>query len=367
MTLREPTVEVDALDAHEELYRLGWTDGLPVVPPRPALVEAMLAGGGVAADEVVGVLARRHRTITAHQAAVNAVMAGCLPEHFPIVLAALGALTDPAHNADTMLASTGGSATCVIVSGPLAAQVGMNARHNALGSGNRANATIGRAVRLVAMNVLGARSGKLDAASIGHPGRYSFCFAEDDPPAPWEPLRVRLGYARQDTTVTVMGCEAPRQIGNALNEDPAGVLRTFASAMKMAATFSVGKGGQGVMVMGPEHALAVRQAGWSVQRALEFLVEETRVTPAELEAGGVMLEVGAQHEMAPGADGKLPTFQDPEDLILVTAGGEGAGWSAYMPAAAPRLHSRHATRRVRTPGEALPDCGPDSCEVTFTS
>lgn len=359
-------IQVSALDAHEELYERGWTDGLPVVPPRPELVDAMVEAGGVDRDDVIGVLARRGRPVTAEQAAINAVMAGCRPAYFPIVLAAVGALTDPVHNADAMLASTGGAASCLVVSGPLAVAVGMNARHDALGAGTRANATIGRAVRLVARNVLGARPGVLDATSMGHPGRISLCFAEDEPPAGWDPLRVVLGYDRADTTVTIMATEGPRQVANHLNGDPNAIMLTFAAAMRSMATFSVGKGGQGIVVLGPEHALALREAGWTPQRVRTVLQEATRVTPEEIEAAGVVVERGAQHEIAPGADGRLPTFREPEDIVVVTAGGEGSGWSAYLPAAAPLQHTRSVTRRVRAAGEALPDCGPDACEVTFT-
>jgi hypothetical protein len=356
------TLELDVWDVQETFFENGWTDGLPIVPPRPELVEAML--DGFDPDEVVGALPRRRRSITAQQAAVQAVMAGCKPAYFPIVLAALGALTDPAHNAEAMLTSTGGAASCLVVSGPLAAAVGMNARHNALGSGNRANATIGRAVRLVAMNVLGARSGVLDATSMGHPGRYTLCFAEDDPPAPWVPLRVQLGYSVADTTVTIMATEGPRQVANHLNEAPAAVLRTFAAATTLAATFSVGKRGQGIVVMGPEHALAVRSMTQEAVR--EWLVDASRVTPEALEAAGVVVERGTQqHAIAVDEDGKLPTFASVDDLLLVTAGGEGSGWSAYLPSAAPTHHTRHATRRVRVAGEALPDCGPESCEVPW--
>ena len=123
-------------------------------------------------------------------------MAGCLPEYFPVVVAALEAMFDAAFNAHTALTSTGGAALALVVSGPVADEIGMNARHNCFGSGNRANATIGRALRLTAMNVLGARHGELDASSFGHPGKYTFCFAEDPPPAPWRPLAERLGYER---------------------------------------------------------------------------------------------------------------------------------------------------------------------------
>ena len=124
---------------------------------------------------------------------MNAVMAGCKPEYFPVVVAALEAMFDPAFNLHTVLTSTGGAALCVVVSGPIAAEIGMNARHNALGQGNRANATIGRALRLIATNALGSRPGESDASSFGHPGKFTLCFAEDPPPAPWQPLSVGSG------------------------------------------------------------------------------------------------------------------------------------------------------------------------------
>jgi hypothetical protein len=370
MTSARSTLSVSTDESIEVFFERGWTDGLPVVPPTPELVDAMLAAGGVEGDEVIGSVPERSRTVTAEKAAVNAVMAGCKPEYFPIVLAGLGAVLDPAFNANTVFTSTGGAAVCVIVSGPLAAEVGMNSRHNALGAGNRANATIGRTMRLVGMNVLGARHGDggLDASSMGHPGKYTFCFAEEDPPEPWQPLRVELGYLLEDTTVTVLPTEGPRQVANHLNEDPEGVLRSFSTMAKTPATFVVGKGGsQGVCVMGPEHAGALQQAGWTKEQAREFLFRETRVTPDELIAGGIVIEKGYQHDMTPGADGKLATFRDPEDIFIVTAGGAGAGWSAYIPNWAPSQHARATTRRVRLPGEALPDCGPDACEVNLTA
>jgi hypothetical protein len=354
---------VDEADAIEYAYAQGWTDGLPVVPPTRERVEAMLAACAVAPGHVLGAVPARRRVITAEIAAANAVMAGCRPDSFVLVLAALEAALDPAFNLNTVATSTGGAAMCVIVSGPLAGQVGMNGRHNVLGTGNRANATIGRALRLVASNALGAKTGKLDATSIGHPGKYTLCFAEDPPPAPWEPLRVQQGYGLDDTTVTVIATEGPRQVANQLSEDPEDVLRSFVAQMKNASTFIVGKGGQCVAMLGHEHALAVRQAGWTQRRAREYLFEHSRVTAAELAAGGIHVERGAQHDMTPDPDGRIATFRSLDDIILVTAGGPGAGWSAYLPTWAPKMHSRYVTRRVRLPGEALPDCGPDGCAL----
>jgi hypothetical protein len=316
---------------------------------------------------VVGSIPRRRRSVTVEQAAVNAVMAGCHPSYFPVVVAALGAALDPAFNAHAAFTSTGGAATCVVVSGPLAAQIGMNAGHNALGAGNRANATIGRAIRLVARNVFGAATGSYDATSMGNPGKLTLCFAEDEPPAPWEPLRVQLGYAADDTTVTVMATEAPRQVANHLTEVPEDVLRTFLGAITSPSNYTVGKGGQGFVVLCPEHAQALRQAGWTQSRVKQFLSAGSRVRPEHLTESGVPLELGNQHDMVPGPDGKLPTLTSEDDVFLVTAGGPGPGWSAYIPGFAPVQHIKAVTRRVRLAGEALPDCGLDACEVDLSA
>lgn len=359
-------LEVEEAEALELYMESGWTDGLPIVLPTPGRVSAMLAGGDVAADEVLGSVPARRRTVTAELAAINSVMAGCKPEYFPIVLAALRAMLDPLWNANGSLTSTGGSAACIVVSGPMAREIGLNAKGNLFGPGFRANATIGRAVRLVAMNVIGARPGRQDESSMSNPGKYTLCFAEEDPAEPWQPLRVQLGFERGDTTVTVMATEAPRQVGNHLNGDAEGLLRTFASIMKAPATFIVGKGGQGIVVLGPEHQFVIRESGWSQEDVRGFLTRETRVTPAELAAAGVALEEeGNQHYLPPSPDGKYPTIMSEEDLLIVTAGGHGAGWSAYIPAFSPNKHIRAVTRRVRPAGEALPDCGPDSCEIVL--
>jgi len=357
------TLAIEESEVQETFFERGLTDGLPIVPPTLDRVRALLASSGREPDEQIGSVPQRDRSVSAEEAAINAVMAGCAAEHFPLVLAGLSALLDPAFNAHAVLTSTGGAGLCLVVSGPRAAEVGMNARHNALGPGNRANATIGRALRLVAFNVLDARPGGMDGSSLGHPGKYTLCFAEDEPPDPWEPLRVELGFEREDTTVTLLPTEAPRQVANHLNDDPEGILSTFVAAMRNPATFCVGKGGQCLVVLGPEHASAVIEGGWTRERVRHFLARESRVTLAELQAAGVLIETGAQHDMTPGEDGRLPTVPGPDDVFVVTAGGAGAGWSAYLPAWAPKLHSQAVTRRVPAAGEELPDCGPDSCEI----
>ena len=348
------TVDLDEGDVLEEFHRRGWTDGLPVVPPTPERVEALLDHAGLTAGALLGSIEARSRALSAQQAAANAVMAGCAPEHFPLAVTALCAMLDPAFNAHTVMTSTGGAAFCLLVSGPVTAELAMATRHNALGPGSRANAAVGRTLRLVARNVFGARTGEMDASSIGHPGKFTLCLAEDEPPASWEPLRIELGYGRDDSTVTILGTEGPRQVANHLNSSPEGILTTMAAAMRCPANYAVGKGSQGVVVLGPEHAAALVEAGWTRARVREFLAEASRVTPVEIDAAGVLLEVGTQHDMTPGPDGRLPTVRSPDDIFLVTAGGHGAGWSAYIPVWAPALHSLATTRRVPAPGEGLP-------------
>ncbi len=348
------TIDLDDTDPIEALHRRGWTDGLPVVAPTPERVETMLAHAGLDAAEILGTISERSRSLSAQQAAANAVMAGCAPEHFPLALAALCAMLDPAFNANAVMTSTGGAAFCLLVSGPVTQQLHMATRHNALGGDNRANAAVGRTLRLVARNVFGARPGELDTSSFGHPGKITLCLAEDEPPPPWEPLRAELGYRLEDSSVTILGTEGPRQVANQLNPTPEGILLTMAAAMRCPANYAVGKGGQAVAVLGPEHTAALVRAGWTRAQVREFLAETSRVTLAEIQAAGVLPETDTQHDMTPGTDGRLPTVQNPEDLLLVTAGGHGAGWSAYIPAWAPKLHSLAVTRRVPAPGEGLP-------------
>jgi hypothetical protein len=329
-------------------------------------VQALLdVAGADDPDLLIGYLAARGRGVTMEKAAINAVMAGCAPEFFPVVVAALEAMFDPAFNLNTVLTSTGGAALCAIVSGPLAQEIGMNARYNVLGPGNRANATIGRALRLVATNVLGSKPGETDASSFGHPGKYTLCFAEDPPRAPWRPLRVELGYAVQDTTVTVLPTEGPHQLAQQMTSSADAVLRSFAASIRHPAWFSTGKGGHGALLLGPEHAGFCIDEGWTQAQVREYVYAHSRIRADELVAAGVVLERNSQHELPVAADGTLPSLNSPDELLVVTAGAEGAGWSAWLPSWAPSRHAFRATRRVRPAGEPLPDCGPDGCIVPW--
>lgn len=355
----------DEENLQDFFYDSGWTDGLPIVAPTYEAVTAMLEGGGVAADDLLGSIPSHGVSMSAEHAAIAAVMAGCRPEYFPIVLAALGAALDPAFNLPVVCTSTGGSAVCVVVSGPLAEALHMNSEHNALASGNRANATIGRAVRLAAVNLLRVQLDGLDGSSLGHPGKYTFCFAER-PPTQWPSLRETLGYSAEDTTVTLLGATGPLQVANHLNPEPEGVASSFAVAMRGPSQFPTGKGGaQFIAVLGPEHEQVFTEAGWSKPQVQAAIRARTAIAADDLTGNGTVLEVDSHHPMHPDENGMLQTVAADEDIFIVTAGGAGAGWSAVISAWAPRTHSRSVTRRVRLADEGLPDCGPDGCAIDW--
>jgi len=334
-------------DIQEEFFARGWTDGLPIVPPTPERINAMLTSANVKPDKIVGIVPERSRTISAEKTAINAVMAGCEPKHFPVLLAAIDAMCDPAFGCNTVLTSTGGAALCIAISGPALEDLGFNSTRNALGPGHRANATVGRALRLIAMNVLGARSDYLDGSSLGHPGKYTMLVAEEPPPENWAPLRMELGFSETETTVTLLATEGPHQISNQLNGTVEGILSSLASAMTNPTTYGVGKGHQVLLVLGYEHRRILAESGWTKKAIQEYLVEASRVTPSYLESAGIVMEHTTQNDMTPDADGKLATVQRLDDIFLITAGSPGAGWSAYIPTWAPTIHSEAVTKVVQ--------------------
>src|SRR2546426_9005926 len=204
----------DALDVNELYQQKGWTDGLPIVPPTEERIVECLQAVGLAATDIVGVERVRQRPMAAEKVAINAVMAGCLPAYMPVVVAILRAMCQEPFNLHGSTASTGGSAPFIVVNGPVRTAIEMNATHNVLGNGNRANATIGRAVRLVLINILGYLPGQLDRSTLGHPGKFTFCIAEDEEDSPWTPLAQERGVPAGASGVTVMASEAPRQVMN---------------------------------------------------------------------------------------------------------------------------------------------------------
>ena len=245
-------VEVDdPWEAIEACYERSWTDGLPVVPPTEALVARMLAAGPWGPDDVLLFEPVRARAVTAEKAAINAVMAGCRPEYFPVVGAALGAIGDPAFELHGPATSTGGAALMVIVNGPVRRRLGLNAAANLFGPGVRANATIGRALRLVLLNCLDCRPGVLDKSTQGWPGKYALCFAENEEASPWEPVSVARGFGAGQSTVTVFASESGHNVLSHGTRAPERLLTLFADAMAALGSLSPGRT---VIVLAPERS-----------------------------------------------------------------------------------------------------------------
>lgn len=340
----------DPIAAIEYCYSQGWTDGLPVVPPTDERVAAFLGQLKRSREEVLGGVPERRRSVTVEQVAANAVMAGCLPEYAPVVLAAVEAILQPVFNLVGPSASLGGSAILVIVNGPVVSQVNINCRNNLFGAGNRANATIGRAIRLVLMNTCGAIPGLFDRSCLGHPGKYTYCIAENDTESPWLPLHVERGCAPGSSAVTTFACEGPRQVRNGLSQHPEGVLTTIADAMSSLGTSLTTSGsvahsasgtrqGEVVVVIAGEHMHTISQHGWSKSDVRRYLAEHARRSVADLKRGG-----GIAGEVAPAdAQTYIPVVERPEDILIVAAGGDEGAMSAVIPSWGPKVSSTAVT------------------------
>ena len=338
-----------ASEAIERCYELGWTDGLPVVPPTEQRVGAFIERSGRPSGEVVGELPERRREITVGKVAANAVMAGCLPEYMPVVLTATEAMLDPMFNLVGPSSSMGGSAILCIVNGPIAKEIGLNSRNNLFGPGNRANATIGRAVRLILMNACAAIPGVFDRSVIGHPGKYTYCIAEADTETHWVPLHVERGFSAEQSTVTVFAGEAPRQIRAVGHPEP--ILYAIADVASslgsnMSTSGSVGETGIGVR----QGQIVVTIAGnselwkdWTKAQVREYIHARTQRSVADLKAASVL-----DGEPESGDDeSMIPLIPEPDDILLVFAGGEESNMSSVIPSWGPKVACCAVTKLIR--------------------
>ncbi len=323
----------DAEDPIEACFDRGWTDGLPVVPPTPLRVLRMLAGTTRRPDEVIGLVPPDLAPCTVEKVAINAVMAGCKPEYLPIVLAAVEAALVDEFGMHGILCTTMFAGPLVIVNGPMARRAGVNSGVNALGQGHRANASIGRALQLVIRNVGGGRPGEVDRATLGTPGKYSFCFAEAEDPA-WEPLHVQRGFARDASTVTLFAAEGVQGVVDQKSRTPESLARSFAACLRAVDHPKLALAGDAVLVVSPDHGRVFLQAGWSKARLLDELI--TLLTgPAD----DLLVGVGGIAEGLPAALAGKPVCKfRPGGLLIVRAGGGAglfsaiiAGWAASGP------------------------------------
>jgi hypothetical protein len=335
--LRSAVYELaDALDANELYQQNGWTDGLPIVPPTEERVCACLEAAGLAPTDVIGVEAVRQRPIGAEKVAINAVMAGCLPTYMPVVVAVLRAMCDEDFNLHGSTASTGGSAQFIVVNGPIRTAVGINATHGVFGNGSRANATIGRAVRLVLVNVLGCIPGQLDRSTLGHAGKFTFCIAEDEEDSPWTSLAQERGVPIGASGITVMACEAPRQVMNEWTHDPEEICETFAAEIRHnMLTYSIWPGNYALVLPKQLRELIV-VAGWQKKDIREYIYRSARVLRRD------WARVGKKNVVARsgGPEQEFTALRSAEDLLVIAAGGPAGGFGAIIPPwLGPRSHA----------------------------
>jgi len=323
------TTGVVQTDPIEMLYERGVTDGLPVVPPTRERVDRMLAAAPWRRpDELIGVLGPQLGKATVEKVAINAVMAGCKPDYFPVVLAAAEGLCDTALCAHGLSITLMSGAPLAIINGPVRSKIGLNCGHNALGHGFRANATIGRAIRLITMNIGGARPHGVTKATMGHPGQYSFLVAENEEISPWEPLHVERGFKKEDSVVTFFGGTGFFQVAD------------FASntAQRLASTIGGTMGGginnyreyplmsDTVLVLSPEHAHTIARDGWSKRDLRKYLYETVVRRPEE----NAPPPRGRAAKWTT-ADGAVRKFRSPDAIIVVVAGGSAGRLSVVIP------------------------------------
>jgi hypothetical protein len=307
-------------DEFEATFERGWSDGLPVVPPTEKRVLRMLTGTARDAKELVGLCPPNLAPLTVEKIAINAVMAGCKPDYLPVVLAAVEAALDPAFSMHGVLATTMFVGPVLVVNGPIRRLIGMNARGNALGQGNRANATIGRALQLIIRNVGGGRPQEVDRATLGNPGKYTYCFAEDEEGSSWEPLSADFGVARGVSAVTVFAGFGLQGIVDQKSRDPESLSRSFAESLKAIHNVKLAPACDAMLVVCPEHERTFRNAGWSKARLNEELVKLCEIPGDQLVAGARGIAEG----YGPWVTSKTRNKFRPGGLFIVRAGG-GAG------------------------------------------
>ncbi len=321
-------------DDIEVWFDRGVTDGLPVVPPTRERVERMLGATERPRDHLVALVPPNYGRATVEKLAANAVMAGCRPEYFPVVLAVVEAACDPVFNLHGQSGTTNAAAPLVIVNGPVRRRLGINCGAGLFGPGFRANATIGRALRLVMINLGGTRAGEISMSTLGHPGRYTYCFGEHEEVSPWEPLHVERGHPAGESAVTLFSGEGPFIVNDHLSRTAPQLVASLGwSAAGLWNHKSFPLYGHTLWVIGPEHAKTIGAEGWSKQDVKRCLYETVRRRAGELRPGPDGAESGRLKDGVGAAppDTLIPKFPSVEEIVIVVAGGTAGRFSAVIP------------------------------------
>ena len=328
---------------HQACSDRRWSDGLPVIPPTPARVARMLSGSSRPPTAVVATLAPGFGAATVELIAVNAVMAGCLPAHLPVLIAAVEAAADPAFNLQAVQSTTNPVTTWLIVNGPIALALGMNAGINCLGQGNLPNATLGRALRLVMQNIGGAWPAEMDRATHGQPGKFLFCCAENEAASPWAPLHADRGFAASDDAVTVVAASGTLNL-NTHSKDADELIACLARSMAYPASNDYHYCGEPWMILSPEHASVMAGHGYDKAAVRRMLWEQSMMTAGQFAKRDYERTRNARLGELPGFDGStpVPLSRSPQDIGIVVAGGPGTH-SVYVPTFG---ETRAVTRRI---------------------
>jgi hypothetical protein len=326
MKLKASRIEIDASPAAlQDLFEAnGWTDGLPVVPPTPDLVEAMIAGSGLAPEAEIALMAPSGVMASVEKVAINAVMAGCRPAYMPVIIAALKAMAQPEFNMAGIQATTHPVAPLVFVNGPIRQAIGINCGTNVFGQGTRANATIGRAIRLVMINIGQGIPGRTDMATMGSPCKFSFVAGENEEASPWAPFHVDHGMKADQSAVLVHAGEAPHNMQDHASVKPAELLTTIASTIATLGNNNVGMCGEIMLVLGPEHARILARGGLGKD---DVRVELHRRMRLRFDAMGKTLRDWYRNRRPAINCGpeieEIPYLDDPSQILVLVAGGPG--------------------------------------------
>jgi len=336
--LNVPGASVDLDDdfdtVNEYFLERGWGDGLPLIPPTEARIEAMLAWCDRPWEIPIGRMAPRYGEATPLRLAVNAVMAGCQPRYFPLIMLAIEALCEKTFNRYSIQVTTHPCAPLLVFNGPIARELGINSGGNALGPGVKANATIGRAIRLALLNIGGGIPGLGDMATVGSPAKYSYCIAENEAKNPWEPLHVERGFPIDATTVTVIGAECPHNVNDGESQTGEGIMKTIAGTMATTGPNDVYyPRQQPLLILGPEHANTIARTGYSKADAKRFLQQHAWLPLGKFSNENIerLFKVTFKERYAnAGPDAPAYAVQNAEDIMIIVAGGIGKH-SVYLP------------------------------------
>lgn len=315
----------------DHFYEERWADGLPMVPPTPKRVEQMLASVSLSPDVLLGSMPPRWRKTYVHHVAVNAVMAGCLPEYFPLVIAGIRAVLDARFNLFGVQGTTNPAGVMLIVNGPARVELDINSGHNLFGQGWRANATIGRAVRLCLITIGGGLPGLGDMSTLGNPNKYGSCIAENEEASPWVPFHVERGFGAEESVITAAAVTAPQNVA-ILSEKGWAILDGIAHVLLSSGSNLVLFNAEPLVVIGPVHARHLETAGFDRTSIREYLWEHGTIELSGLDA--------TDHETikkwkpdcvySEGGTEYLRPTESPEEIRVIVAGGLAGPHSAVL-------------------------------------